>query len=212
MNRLEALFRDRPDAAGFARGYLDYLAEISAQLDADAIAAFIAELLAARDRGSRIFFLGNGGSAATASHFVNDLVIGTKEWARPFRAVSLNDNVPVVTAIANDDGYELIFIQQLRAQLDPGDLVVAISVSGNSPNVVAAVEYALEHEARVVALTGFDGGRLRELAHLEVHVPTQRGEYGPAEDAHMIFDHLIGSYLTQLCGSERPAASSSTGA
>jgi D-sedoheptulose 7-phosphate isomerase len=161
MNRLERLYRENPDAGGFSRGYLDYLGEIAASIDTDAIAAFVAELLAARERGGRIFFLGNGGSAATASHFANDLLIGTKEWERPFRAVSLSDNVPVVTAIANDDGYEEIFVQQLRAQIDSRDLVVAISVSGNSPNIVAAVELALKRGARTVALTGFDGGRLR---------------------------------------------------
>jgi D-sedoheptulose 7-phosphate isomerase len=212
MNRLERLYADHPDASEFSRGYLDYLGEIAALLDTAAIAAFVAELLAARERGGRIFFLGNGGSAATASHFVNDLLIGTKEWKRPFHAVCLSDNVPVVTAIANDDGYEEVFVQQLRAQVDPGDLVVAISVSGNSPNVVAAIELALDRGARTVALTGFDGGRLHELVHVEVHVPTEAGEYGPAEDVHMIIDHLIGSYLSQLCATERQTPTSAGGA
>lgn len=211
MNRLERLYGEHPDPSGFARGYLEYLAELTTQIDTDAVAAFIAELLAARERGARIFFLGNGGSAATASHFVNDLVIGTKEWERPFRAVSLNDNMPLVTAIANDDGYDEVFVQQVRAQVDSGDLVVAISVSGNSANVLAAVDLALERGARIVALTGFDGGRLRKLAHVEVHVPTSPGEYGPAEDGHMILDHLIGSYLAQLCASERQAPAAITG-
>lgn len=203
MNRIDELYRGRSDPAGFARGYLDYLCEVLGALDADAIAAFVGELLDARDRGARIYFLGNGGSAATASHFVNDISIGSKSWKRPFHAISLTDNVSVVTAIANDSGYEQVFVQQLRSQLHAGDLVVAISVSGNSPNVVKAVEYAAEAGARTVGLTGFDGGRLQELADVVVHAPTNPGEYGPAEDAHMVLDHLVGAFLAQLCVSER---------
>lgn len=199
MNRLEKLFREAADPASFADGYLAYLREILAQLDTVAIAAFIVELIEARDRDARIFFVGNGGSAATASHFANDIAIGSGSWERPFRAVSLTDNLPMLTAIANDDGYEEVFTQQLRTQMHPGDLVVAISVSGNSSNVLGAVEYAKAHGARTVGLTGFDGGALRELADVVVHVPTNAGEYGPAEDVHMVFDHLVGSYLAQLC-------------
>lgn len=199
MNRLDEIYRDGSEPAQYARGYLAYLTEILAQVDPDAIAAFIAELLAARERRARIFFLGNGGSAATASHFVNDISLGSQSWERPFRAVSLSDNVAVVTAIANDSGYEEVFVQQLRSQMHEGDLVVAISVSGNSPNVVAAVEYAKAHGARTVGLTGFEGGRVRELADVTVHVQTQQGEYAPAEDVHMVLDHLVGSFLTRFC-------------
>ena len=199
VNRLESAFEESTDAAGFARRYLDYLTEIIAAIDTAAIAAFAKELLDARDRDARIFFIGNGGSASTASHFANDVAIGSKTWERPFRAISLADNAAVMTAIANDDGYAEIFTQQLRALMSPGDVVVAISVSGNSPNVVAAVEYAKGHGARIVGLTGFSGGRLAELADINVHVPTESGEYGPAEDVHMIFDHLVGTYLALHC-------------
>jgi D-sedoheptulose 7-phosphate isomerase len=199
MNRIEELYAQNSSPASFARGYLSYLAELLAQLDEDEIARFIAELLRARDSGGRIYFFGNGGSAATASHFVNDIAIGSRSWERPFRAVCLSDNNAVLTSIANDFGYEHVFVQQLRGHLHPDDLVVAISVSGNSPNVVAAVEYARSCGVRVVGLTGFDGGRLRELADVAVHVPTNGGEYGPAEDAHMILDHLVGAYLARLC-------------
>jgi D-sedoheptulose 7-phosphate isomerase len=199
VNRLEQLYASSPDPSAFARGYLTYLAEVLAALDTDEIAAFIATLIAARERGSRIFFIGNGGSAATASHFANDIAIGSQSWELPFQAISLTDNVAVISAIANDYGFEQVFVKQLHAYMTPGDVVVAISVSGNSPNIVKAVEYANEHEATTVGVTGFDGGRLRELAHVAVHVPTNAGEYGPAEDGHMILDHLIGSYLMQLC-------------
>lgn len=199
MNRIEDMYARDPSPAGFARGYLDYLGEVLCKLDEHEIARFVAELLRTRDSGSRIYFLGNGGSAATASHFVNDIAIGSRSWERPFRAVSLSDNHAVLTSIANDFGYERVFAQQLQGHLHPDDLVVAISVSGNSPNVLAAVEYARSCGVCVVALTGFDGGRLRDLADVVVHVPTNPGEYGPAEDAHMIVDHLVGAYIARLC-------------
>src|SRR5258707_18192 len=145
MNALELLFQQKPKAADSARGYLDYLTQLLGRLDVNAIGKFAEALLEARDRGARVFFIGNGGSAATAMHFANDIAIGTRSWAKPFRALSLTDNVSILTAIANDDGYDQIFKQQLQTQLTAGDLVVAISVSGNSPSVIRAVEYANAH-------------------------------------------------------------------
>jgi len=199
MNRIEQLYDEKPGATSFARGYLDYLNELFAQLDLDEIAAFIDVLLQARERDARIFFIGNGGSAATASHFANDIAIGTRSWSRPFRALSLTDNVPVLTAIGNDYGYAEIFSSQLKALMVSGDVVVAISASGNSPNIIQAVEYANEHGAITVGLSGFDGGKLKRLARFRVHVPTNKGEYGPVEDIHMILDHLVGSFLMNKC-------------
>ena len=100
-----------------------------------------------------------------------------------------------MTALANDEGYEKMFVDQLKVHMRDGDALVAISASGNSLNVIAAVEYAKSRGATIVGLTGFDGGKLRELSDISLHVPTARGEYGPVEDLHMIFDHLIGSFL-----------------
>lgn len=199
MSRLERIFNERADAEGFARGYLDYVRDVLGALDPAQIAAFARALLDARERGARIFFLGNGGSAATASHFANDIAIGSRSWERPFRALSLTDNVAVMTALANDYGYDEVFVRQLQTQMTPGDVVVAISVSGNSPNVVEAVEWANANGGFSVGLTGFDGGRLGEIAQIVVHAPTAGGEYGPAEDAHMVVDHLVGAYLMQAC-------------
>ena len=202
MNRVDQLWRERPDAIGFAQGYLAYLTEVLARIDVTAIAVFTEQLLAARDRGARIFFIGNGGSAATASHFANDLAVTTRSWKRPFRAMSLTDNAAVVTAIGNDYGFEEIFVNQLQTQLVAGDVVVAISASGRSPNVVRAVEYANLQEATTIALTGFDGGELRDRVSVHVHVPTNDGEYGPTEDVHIILDHLVSAFLMNVCRSE----------
>ena len=199
---LDELHAKNMSAAAFARAYLDYLSETLLRLNVIEIESFIETLLGARQRGANILFIGNGGSAATAVHFANDLSIGTRSWTKPFRARSLTDNVSILTAIGNDDGYEHVFTQQLMTQMSPGDVVVAISASGNSPNVVKAVQYANSHGGITVALTGFDGGELRRVARVGVHVPTSKGEYGPAEDVHMILDHLVGSFLMNLCRSE----------
>ncbi len=196
MNAIEALHQTGSGASDFARGYLDYLSRILAKLDATAIGAFAELLLEARERGSRIYFIGNGGSASTASHFANDLSIGSRSWEKPYHVISLTDNNAILTAIGNDFGFEEIFVLQLKTQLKPKDVVVAISVSGNSPNILKAIDFANSIGAQTVGVTGFDGGRLKEIAQMNVHAPTVRGEYGPAEDVHMILNHLVGAFLT----------------
>jgi len=186
-------------AAAFAAAYFRKLTTLLSQVDTAAIATVAQALLDARERGARVFVFGNGGSAATASHFANDIGIGTRTWDRPFRVLSLSENTAILTAIANDFGYDQIFTRQLATQMLPGDVVIAISASGNSANVIAAVEYANRAGGISVGLTGFDGGRLRRIVHLGVHVPTAKGEYGPVEDVHMVLDHLLGGYLLEAC-------------
>ena len=196
MNNIDQFFVS--DAAEFSRRYLGYLGKVLGAVDVQEIAAFALTLLNARERGAAIYFIGNGGSAATASHFANDLSIGTYTVDRHFRAISLCDNLAVITAIANDFGYEHIFVRQLQVAAQPGDVLVAISASGNSPNLLRAFEYAKQHGIRTVALTAFDGGRMKPMADQGVHIPTGMKEYGPAEDAHMVLDHLLGAYLMRL--------------
>jgi D-sedoheptulose 7-phosphate isomerase len=190
------------DVEAFTNAYLDYLKEVLDRIDRSSVRRFVELLLDARERGAAVFFIGNGGSAATASHFANDLSLGTNDYDKPFRVQSLTDNVPVLTALGNDFGYEDIFERQLRIQGRPGDVLVGISASGNSPNLVKAFEYAAEAGIHTVAITAFDGGRIRELADDAVHVPTEPREYGPAEDAHMVLDHLVSNYLMRAIRSE----------
>ena len=192
-NNLDRIFTSDP--AAFAEAYLGYLRTVLQRIDTADIGRFIGTLLAARERGARVFFIGNGGSAATASHFANDLSIGTNEYDTPFRVMSLTDNVAILTAIGNDFGYEEIFVRQLRVLGTQGDVVIGISASGNSPNLLRAFEYARSAGIRTVAITAFDGGKMKALADEGVHVPTGMKEYGPAEDAHMVLDHLVGAYL-----------------
>jgi D-sedoheptulose 7-phosphate isomerase len=201
MNNVDRMFC--LDAAEFSKAYLEYVQTVLKAINPAEIARFIATLLDARERGATIFFIGNGGSAATASHFANDLSIGTHEYDQPFRALSLTDNVPVMTAIGNDFGYQDVFVRQLRVLGKKGDVLVAISASGNSPNLLTAFEHARRAGIKTVAITSFDGGKMKTMADEGIHVPTAPKEYGPAEDAHMVLDHLVGAYLMRYVNHER---------
>ena len=183
----------------FARSYLTRIAAVLANLDIQAVAQVIEVFLEARKRDASIFFLGNGGSAATALHFANDLgVCASPEGRRPFRAVSLTANTSLITCLANDIGYENVFRWQLKNLMRPGDVVVGISASGNSPNVVRGFEYAAQNSGIPVAIVGFDGGEMKKIAKYVIHVATDQGEYGPSEDVHMVLDHLISTYLALI--------------
>lgn len=200
-NNIDSFFT--PDPAAFAEAYIQYLQAILQRVDPVEIGRFIETLLDARHRGATVFFIGNGGSAATASHFANDLAFGTNDYEKPFRVISLTDNVPVLTALGNDFGYEEIFVRQLRVFGRPGDVLIGISASGNSANLIMAFDYALAEGIKTVAITAFDGGKMKAMADEGVHVPTGPKEYGPAEDAHMVLDHLVGAYLTRYVKAER---------
>ena len=116
------------------------------KLSNEDIARFINQILDVRENNRKIFFIGNGGSASTASHFVNDISLGSRQFENPFKAISLCDNQAVITAIGNDDGYENIFLQQLQTQAKAGDVLVAISASGNSPNIIKAINWAKDND------------------------------------------------------------------
>jgi D-sedoheptulose 7-phosphate isomerase len=201
MNNIDRFYTSDPVA--FSAAYLDYLQSVLRRLDGREIGRFIAALLDARERAASLFFIGNGGSAATASHFANDLAVGTQSDVKPFRAVSLTDNVAILTALGNDFGYDQIFVRQLRVLGKRGDVLVGISASGNSPNLLRAFEYARDAGIRTLAITAFDGGKLKGLGDAGIHVPTEPKEYGPAEDSHMVLDHLISAYLMRYVRQDR---------
>lgn len=206
MNQLDVLFSRSTDLQDYAAGYSAHLQSLLQKLDVKAVKLFVDALLEARERGARVFFCGNGGSASTASHFACDIAIGTRSAHKPFKVIALTDNNAVMTAIANDFGYEHLFTKQLETVLEPGDLVVAISASGNSPNVIKALELAKSRGNKTIALTGFDGGKMRSMADIVVHTDTSKGEYGPVEDMHMFLNHLIGTYLIRVVQAEKKAS------
>jgi D-sedoheptulose 7-phosphate isomerase len=207
MSTLDRLFIESSSLADFAGRYTDYIAELLNCLDWDAIDRVGRILENARHLGRTIFLIGNGGSAATASHFANDLSIGPRKLgAQAYRAISLSDNTAVLTAAGNDLGYDTVFVEQLRTLLDAGDVVIAISASGNSPNILKAVEYANQLGAVTIGFTGFDGGALGSMVSEHVNVATPNGDYGPVEDLHLMLNHLISSYLVRLtCENSRSA-------
>ena len=195
MNNIDKIFIKSNNVIDYSKSYLQHLNKVLSGILLSEIDDFVKVLLEARERGSTIFFIGNGGSAATASHFANDIAIGSREFDKPFRVISLCDTQAVITAIANDDGYEKIFSQQLRVLLKKQDVVVSISASGNSPNLIHAINTTKAMGGITVGISAFDGGKMKELVDFSLHVPTKKGEYGPAEDAHMVLDHLVANYL-----------------
>jgi D-sedoheptulose 7-phosphate isomerase len=172
------------------KDYVETQARLLNQLQLDPVEQVIARLERARVEGRRVFLFGNGGSAATASHFACDLGKGTIQPNRPrFKVISLVDNVPTLTAYANDFGFDTVFEGQLTTLAQPGDLAIAFSGSGNSPNVVRAMEAAEKIGIVTIGFTGFDGGKLKERVALNVHVPVH--SFPLVEDVHLMLTHAI---------------------
>lgn len=150
----------------------------------------------ARIDDRQVFIMGNGGSASTASHFVCDLSKNTRMVGKPhFRVVGLTDNMALLSAYANDEGYDQVFVQQLASFVQPDDVVIGISTSGNSPNVLEAVDLANRVNAITIGFTGFDKGRLGQMVDINLHVPSDNIEQ--VEDIHLMFEHLICTVLRQ---------------
>ena len=182
----------------FVSDYLDRLKIILDQIDPDIISDIIDALEKTLVDKSRIYIIGNGGSSATASHMVNDLGSGLRRRdIINFDVLSLGDNSPVMSAIANDIGYENTFYMQMKGLINPKDIIIAISCSGNSPNIIKAVDYAKNLGCKIIGITGFDGGKLKLVSDINFHVDAPQNEYGLVEDTHMILDHIIYSYYNQ---------------
>ncbi|RIK30598.1 MAG: phosphoheptose isomerase [Anaerolineae bacterium] len=172
------------------KSYIETLTETVNQLPVGRIAQVVEILQAARLSRRKIFIMGNGGSASTASHFVCDLAKNTRHPGLPhFRVIGLTDNMAIFSAYANDEGYENVFATQLANLVEAGDIVIAISASGNSANVLKAVEEARNHAAVTIGFTGFDGGRLGSLVDVQVHVNSHIIEH--VEDIHLALEHMI---------------------
>lgn len=182
--------------------YLEHEIDTIRKLDVEQINRALNLLLEAFEKGNTVYIFGNGGSSATASHYQNDFNKGVSEHTeKKFNFLCLNDNMATVMAVANDIGFEEVFRFQLRGHIKPDDLVVAISGSGNSRNVINAVEYAREQGCKVIGLTGFNGGKLKGLSDVSLHAPVQSMQI--TEDIHMIFDHLMMSvFYKTLAGIE----------
>ncbi len=182
------------------KDYIRLEIDVLGKIDIEAVNNALNLLYDTMQKEGNIYIFGNGGSSATASHFQNDFNKGLSEHTvKKFRFQCLNDNIATVMAIANDIGFEEVFRFQLTGRLKPDDIVIAISGSGNSRNVLNAVEYAREQDCKVIGLTGYGGGRLKELSDISLHVPVNSMQI--TEDLHMVLDHLMMSvFYKTLCG------------
>jgi len=167
-------------------------------IDVDMLETIIATIITVFKEGKTLYVAGNGGSASTASHIQADFQFFARYFTkfRP-KVVALTDNIPLITAISNDKSYEDIFVEQMKGMFNEGDLFLAISASGNSPNVVKAVEFAKELGGKTIAFSGFNGGKLKELADMPLYTPNKDKDYGPIEDLHMILNHVMINFITQ---------------
>jgi D-sedoheptulose 7-phosphate isomerase len=172
--------------------YLDYADKALRSVKPQEVQATVDLLYRAYETDNTVFVIGNGGSAASASHLAQDLAKGTRRTLaqkRRVRALALTDSAPFLTAYGNDDGYEFVFEQQLRNHARPGDVLVAISGSGNSPNILCAVKWAKRNGLTTLGITGFDGGKLRRMAQYKLHVPLN--DMCTAESIHSVLLHYI---------------------
>ncbi len=182
----------------FLNSYKEKIITLFDSIDINMLESIIAEMIKVFKSGSTLFVVGNGGSAATASHIQADFRFFVRYFTdfRP-KVVALTDNVPLITAISNDNSYEDIFVEQMKGIFHKEDLLLAISASGNSPNVVKAVEYAKELGGKTIAFCGFTGGKLKEISDMPLYTPNKKKDYGPIEDLHMILSHVLVNYLVK---------------
>ncbi len=184
------------------KNYISALQQTMDQLPQQSIVEVINVLQRARLQGNQIFIMGNGGSASTASHFVCDLAKNTRHNDLPhFRVIGLTDNMAILSAYANDEGYASVFSQQLTNLIRPNDIVIAISASGNSQNVLDAVEEAQKHDnVTTIGFTGFDGGQLGQMVHVNVYVNSNIIEH--VEDIHLMLEHMVVKIIKDQASSE----------
>jgi D-sedoheptulose 7-phosphate isomerase len=184
-------------------GYLDRLQTGIDGLPREHLSQLGDILLRAYRNDRQVFVMGNGGSSSTASHMAADLAKNTiGPNMQRFRIMSLNDNAAILTALANDLGYENVFTEQLTNAMRAGDVLIAVSASGNSPNILSAMRYARARSAEVVGLLGFDGGQAAVLADLAIIVPSN--DYGVVEDLHLVINHMLVDFFRSQLASERP--------
>ncbi len=163
------------------------------KIDQSSIGKVLFVLNQSFESGARVWIAGNGGSAATASHFATDLSRCKNSNDKPIKGISLCDNSGLITAISNDFGYEYIFSHQLSNLATGGDLLIVLSASGNSKNILEVLGWAKNNQVKTIALTGFDGGEANKMADISIHIPTEIGDYGVVEDAHSIICHFLSS-------------------
>lgn len=197
MSYIDKLSLNNKNIASFADSYFKNLTETFKNLDKRSIIKLERELLEVRKKNSTLYVFGNGGGAATAMTMANDLGFDVlkKTNKKTFKIISLNDNSSVVTAIANDTGYDNIFLNQLKIHFKKNDKILIFSASGNSKNLVDAAKWVKKKRGKVISILGFDGGKLKKISNLAVHIKSIKGDYGPVEDIQLIINHILAHWF-----------------
>ena len=194
INNIDKIYNESNNLDEFVSGYFDNLNNIINQLNLSSISSFIQEFSDSYENNQTIFVAGNGGSSSTASTMANDIgfdILKKTGTKTPFKVFALTDNNSVITAIANDVGYENIFINQLKIHYREGDSLLVISASGNSENLIKSAEWVKSKGGDVFGLLGFTGGKLSSICDNYLHIKCEPGEYGPVEDSHLIINHIL---------------------
>ena len=200
MKTFEKLYHKSDNIGEFASGYFNRLKNILDSININSINKLEEEFEDARKNGNTIFVIGNGGSATTASSMANDIgfdIIKRTSIKYPFRILSLTDNNSIITAVGNDIGYDNLFVSQLKLHYKDGDKLLAISASGNSENIISAANWVKQRGGKIIGFLGFDGGKLLKISDLPIHVKTEKGEFGPVEDMHLIINHVLAHWFTE---------------
>lgn len=207
MNQSIRNMSGKANVSGVIAEYFNLFRRLIDSIDRDAIERATDLIRAARDSGGIVYIAGNGGSASTATHLANDLGKATKiSGLRPIRALSMSDNTSWLTALGNDEGYDRVFAGQMENFAKPGDVLVVISTSGNSANLVKAVELARETGVKSIGVLGFEGGKLKGMVDECIWLPSPVGAYGPVESAHSVVVDLINACLMADRPTGSPAA------
>ena len=203
-NKIDQIYKNNKNFIKFSNSYIEYLTTALNSIDFEQLDLLRKILLKARSNNNSIYFAGNGGSGSTSSHFVNDLSAdilksnGKHKFTKSFRTFSLNDNIPSILAISNDINFNEIFSRQISVLGKKNDVLVVISASGNSKNLIKAVKIAKKLKIKTVGLLGFDGGILKKIVDVAVMVHTNKNEFGPTEDAHLVICHILTNFFSRL--------------
>ena len=178
----------------FALNYFEYMSELYSQIDVDIFKQFEKQFDELLKKNKTLFIIGNGGSATTSTSMANDLgfdILKKTKIKKTFKMMSLTDNISALTAISNDLSFNEVFTSQLKIYFEKGDKILIFSASGNSTNVINAANLVKKKGGKVMSVVGFDGGKLKKISDICLHVPSNKGEYGPVEDLQLTFNHIL---------------------
>ena len=200
MNEIKKIAKKTKSFSDFSKKYFKYLNSVFKKIDNKSLAMLAQELTNIRKKEKTLFVIGNGGGAATSTTMANDLgfdILKKTKVKKTFKIHSLTDNSSVITAIANDTGYENIFINQLKIHYQRGDSLLIFSASGNSKNLLKAAQWVKKKSGKIIGILGFDGGSLKKICDICVHLKTNRGEYGPVEDLQLVINHILSHWFQE---------------